>query len=213
MDANFWLQRWNKNQIGFHEEAPNRLLTEYWARLELPAASRVFLPLCGKTRDIGWLLGQGYRVVGAELSQDAVEQLFGSLGLTAQVSTAGALRRYDAGELTVFAGDFFELSAERLGPVDAIYDRAALVAMPEDMRAQYVEHLMQITACASQFLVCFEYDQALMDGPPFSVDASRITDYYGSAYELSQIVSKVVSGGLKGICPANEVAWVLRRPV
>ena len=66
MEAAFWHERWQRGEIGFHEAQPNALLTAFFERLTLPADSRVFVPLCGKTRDIPWLLSQGLRVAGAE---------------------------------------------------------------------------------------------------------------------------------------------------
>ena len=81
----------------------------------------------------------------------------------------GSHRRYSADGIDIFAGDIFEITADVLGPVDAVYDRAALVALPEGMRRRYAAHLAGITAVAPQLLVTFEYDQAEMDGPPFSI--------------------------------------------
>ena len=63
MEHDFWHDRWESNRIGFHESAPNPLLTEHFPALSVPNSGRVFVPLCGKTLDIGWLLSQGQRVV------------------------------------------------------------------------------------------------------------------------------------------------------
>jgi len=130
MQPEFWRQRWASNQIGFHESEVNPLLVAHFDALELSAGARLFLPLCGKTVDIDWLLSRGFQVAGAELSALAVSQLFERLGTTPAVIRVGALECHRAGGLTVFAGDIFDLSAEALGRVDAIYDRAALVALP-----------------------------------------------------------------------------------
>ena len=130
MTTDFWLQRWENNDIGFHQSEANPLLVKYFSALSLAVGSRVFLLLCGKTRDIGWLLANGYRVAGAELSEMAVEQLFADLGDTPEVSEADKLLLFQAPTVDIFVGDLFQLSDEMLGPVDAIYDRAALVALP-----------------------------------------------------------------------------------
>src|SRR5574337_951134 len=98
MDPNFWREKWAKGEIAFHQREANPLLVEHMARLELPPGSRVFLPLCGKTRDIAWLLSQGYRVCGAELVQTAVEQLFDELGM------APVMRERYAAHLTELTG-------------------------------------------------------------------------------------------------------------
>jgi len=210
VDSEFWHRRWQKNEIGFHQGAADALLVRHFKSLFGTEGSRVFVPLCGKTRDIGWLLAQGYRVAGAELSAIAVDQLFADLGLEPKKTQLGDLTRYSAESIDIFVGDIFELSRELLGPVDVIYDRAALVALPEAMRASYAAHLVALTATAPQFLLTFAYDQSQMDGPPFSVPGERVQAYYADHYELTHLASQDVSGGLKGRCAATETAWLLR---
>ena len=209
MDPNFWHKRWEKNEIGFHQSAVNVLLSDHFSGLSLPQTSRVFVPLCGKTRDIAWLLSQGHRVVGVELSKLAVEELFVDLGAAPKISVQGELLRYSAPGLEIFVGDIFELSGDLLGRVDTIYDRAALVAFPAEMRGRYGAHVAAITQLAPQFLICFEYDQAVMNGPPFSIDRQKVHDVYGAHYQIEPITNRDVAGGLKGKCPAQETVWHL----
>ena len=209
MDPNFWHKRWEKNEIGFHQSAVNVLLSDHFSGLSLPQTSCVFVPLCGKTRDIAWLLSQGHRVVGVELSKLAVEELFVDLGVAPKISVQGELLRYNAPGLEIFVGDIFELSGDLLGRVDAIYDRAALVAFPTEMRGRYGAHVAAITQLAPQFLICFEYDQAVMNGPPFSIDRQKVHDVYGAHYQIEPITNRDVAGGLKGKCPAQETVWHL----
>ena len=209
MDPNFWHKRWEKNEIGFHQSAVNVLLSDHFSGLSLPQTSRVFVPLCGKTRDIAWLLSQGHRVVGVELSKLAVEELFVDLGVAPKISVQGELLRYSAPGLEIFVGDIFEVSGDLLGRVDAIYDRAALVAFPTEMRGRYGAHVAAITQLAPQFLICFEYDQAVMNGPPFSIDRQKVHDVYGAHYQIEPITNRDVADGLKGKCPAQETVWHL----
>ncbi|MFG1361496.1 thiopurine S-methyltransferase [Xanthobacter pseudotagetidis] len=209
MDADFWHARWTANQIGFHEGKPNVHLEARLARLGLAADGRVFLPLCGKTRDIAWLLARGLRVAGAELSPLAVAQLFEELGVAPEISAAGPLELHRAPGLDVFVGDIFALSADRLGPVDAVYDRAALVALPPSMRPPYAAHLAALAARAPQLLVCFTYDQTQAEGPPFSVAAEEVEALYGAAYRLERLDNCPVPGGLRGKVPAKENVWLL----
>ena len=209
MDPYFWLQKWQIKDIAFHQAEANPLLVKCFKELSLEQGSRVFLPLCGKTLDIAWLLSNGYRVAGAELSEIAIEELFLELGMKPEVTEAGKLKHYTGNNIVVFVGDIFDLSATILGPVDAIYDRAALVALPEGMRRQYTSHLMQITNRAPQFVICFEYDQELMAGPPFSIDAKEVNQHYSGVYHLSCIENADVAGGLKGIYAAKENVWLL----
>jgi thiopurine S-methyltransferase len=210
MDVNFWHQKWALNEIAFHQSEANPLLLKYFNALALAQGSRVFLPLCGKTLDISWLLANGYRVVGAELSKIAIEQLFAQLAVEPEISRVGELEHYRAKNIDLFVGDLFDLSGTMLGPVDAIYDRAALVALPEAMRSRYTAHLTEMTSKAPQLLVCYEYDQSAMEGPPFSVSNEEVKRHYGHRYDLALLTSTDVPGGLKGKCAAKENVWLLQ---
>src|SRR5882757_3387758 len=210
MDTSFWQQKWERNEIAFHQKEANPLLVKYFTELSLEKGSSVFVPFCGKTLDIPWLLSNGYRVAGAELSEIAIRQLFTELGVEPKILGVGAVDRYSAENIEIFVGDIFDLSSETLGSIDAIYDRAALVALPEKMRHRYTAHLTEITDKAPQLLITFEYDQSAMEGPPFSVSKEEVNELYGASYDLTLIASTGVPGGLKGRCPAKENAWVLR---
>lgn len=130
MLQDFWLNRWEENRTGWHLSRANDNLIKHFSALKLKSGNRVFIPLCGKTLDIHWLLKQGFQVVGVELSELAVKQLFKNLELFPEVTQLGAFKSYHSDGLNVLVGDFFDLTATNLGPIDAIYDRAALVALP-----------------------------------------------------------------------------------
>lgn len=210
MEHNFWHNKWQKQEIGFHLAEVNPLLIQYFPSLSLQTAARVFLPLCGKTKDIHWLLARGYHVVGAELSQIAIDQLFAELALTPQINQLGKLLHYSAKNIDIFVGDIFELSPEVLQPVDAIYDRAALVALPPAMRQQYTTHLMHLTQTAPQLVVSLAYDQNLVDGPPFSVTDQEVHHHYQASYKLQLLSSIDTPDGLKGKYPLTEQVWLLQ---
>ena len=145
MRINFWHRRWETNDIGFHQEDGNRLFQSLFGPGYAQPGARVFLPFCGKTRDIAWLLDRGYRVAGNELVVSAVDQLFEELQVAPATTGQGALLHYRADNIDIFAGDMYVLDRETLGEVDIVYDRAALVALPDDMRSRYVEHLTAMT--------------------------------------------------------------------
>jgi thiopurine S-methyltransferase len=210
MEASFWHQKWERGETGFHESDTNPLLVKHFAKLGVQPGGRVFLPLCGKTRDIAWLLGQGHRVVGAELSALAIEELFRELALQPAISRVGKLIHYSASNIDVLVGDIFVVTADALGPVDAIYDRAALVALPDAVIANYATHLVQLTGAAPQLLVSLAYDQRLMAGPQFSVTEDEIRKHYERAYQVRCVEANAVAGGLKGKVAATESAWILR---
>jgi thiopurine S-methyltransferase len=211
MDEEFWHRKWASNEIGFHKNDVNPLLVTHFRALSLAQGSRLFLPLCGKTRDIHWLLAQGYRVSGAELSAIAIAQLFSELGVAPEIAVIDRVTRFSAAGIDIFVGDIFDLSRAELGAVDAIYDRAALIALPAPVRDRYADHLMAITGRAPQLLVTLDYDQSLIDGPPFSVDRAEIDRHYAQSYAVRHLASAEEPGGLKGKVPATEHVWLLTR--
>lgn len=214
MEKQFWEEKWQAQELGFHLPFVHPILKRNLAAFDLPAGATVFLPLCGKTLDIGWLLEQGLRVVGVELSELAVSQLFESLGVSPDVSPWGDGQVWRHGALTVFQGDVFALTADDLGDVAMVYDRAALVALPAAMRERYAAHLATVTAHAPQLLITFEYDQNRMDGPPFSVPAEDVERLYGSSHELECLSRKDVIDNQpafreRGLDRFEEIAWRL----
>jgi len=209
MDTSFWHNRWQTNQTGWHESAVNPLLIAHFPSLNMPPGGRVFVPLCGKSLDLGWLLSRGYAVAGAELSELAVTQLFTELGMEARISEVGTFKLFRGEKIDIFVGDIFDLSREILGPVDAVYDRAALVALPESMRGRYAAHLKAITVLAPQLVIGYEYDQTMVEGPPFSVTPDELHRHYSEGYTLTLLARVEVPGGLKGKCPATEHVWRL----
>ncbi|MEI7870810.1 MAG: thiopurine S-methyltransferase [Alphaproteobacteria bacterium] len=211
MDETFWHRKWERNEIAFHEREANPFLAMYFSNLFLAEGSRVFLPLCGKTLDVRWLLSHGYRVAGAELSEIAVEQLFSGLGVEPTITAIDQVSRYSSTNIDIFVGDIFSLSRDILGKVDAIYDRAALVALPQAMRDRYAAHLIGITDRAPQLLITYDYDQRLVDGPPFSVGHEEVGRQYQGSYDLKLLASADVKGGLKGKYAAAEHVWLLKK--
>lgn len=209
MEHEFWHQRWRDNEIGFHEGQPNDLLTKHFQKLQLGAGARIFMPLCGKSHDIHWLLQQGFKVSGAELSEIAVKQLFADLGVAPEIDQLRDLKKYRGPDLEIFVGDVFDLLPEFLGPIDALYDRAALVALPPAMRPEYAAQMIKLVHSAPQLLVSFDYDQSKQDGPPFSVPESEIRSLYHTAYEITLLESQELEGGLKGKVEAREQIWLM----
>lgn len=208
MQPEFWHQRWHDQAIGFHEPVPHALLVRHWRALALPAGARVFVPMCGKTLDIDRLLGHGHRVVGSELSPIAAEALFARLGLQPAITSSGSLQCWRAGAMELWVGDHFALAREQLGAVDAVYDRAALIAMPSELRGPYARQMDVLAAGAPQLLITLDYDQSRLKGPPFSVPEEELRSLYPQR-SLQRLESAPLEGGLKGQCPASENAWRL----
>jgi thiopurine S-methyltransferase len=177
MDAQFWLDRWTQQDIGFHQKSVHDLLERHWTKVSAPRGSPVLVPLCGKSLDMVWLAQQGHEIHGIELSQLAVEAFFVERGLSPQRigSDPASSNLYVAGSYSLLAGDFFAVDPNATRYVRAVYDRASLVALPPEMRAAYVRHLMALVPQGTPILlISLDYDQARMKGPPFSVSNAEI---------------------------------------
>ncbi|EKN45444.1 MULTISPECIES: thiopurine S-methyltransferase [Pseudomonas syringae group] len=188
MDAEFWRQRWTAGQIGFHQADVNQDLRKLWPELELEKGARVLVPLCGKSHDMSWLVEQGFQVVGVELSQTAVEGYFAEHRLEPQVTQRGGFTLYSAPGIDIWCGDFFALTAEDIGVCAAFYDRAAMIALPSDMRERYVRQLEQLMPPVCRgLLITLDYDQAELDGPPFSVSHEWLQAHVSAHWNVTRV--------------------------
>ncbi len=186
MELDFWHARWEAGQIGFHQDEVNRHLTEFWPKLDCAKGSKVFVPLAGKSLDILWLLGEGYKVVANELSETAVKAFFSENKLEATQSTDGEFEKWEMEDLTFYQGDFFDLDPEHLSDIHAVYDRASLIALPPEMRTVYASHLVDILPLGTKtLLVTLDYDQEEMSGPPFSVSAQEVDTLFSSSLSIT----------------------------
>lgn len=212
MEHEFWHERWGDGRIGFHEGRPNTFLERHLAALG--PARHVLVPLCGKAHDLAYLAQHGHAVLGVELSPIAAEAFFTEHGLEAERDTLGPYTRFRAGSITILAGDFFALTPALLaaaGGADALYDRAALVALPEAMRRDYVAHLRTLLGTGTPALVItFTYAQDLMEGPPFSVTPAELREHYAGA-DVSEVDSAMTDlGRLRQAGGAIERCYSIR---
>jgi thiopurine S-methyltransferase len=215
MDPSFWEQRWERSEIGFHQEQVNLHLRECWPRLALQRGATVFVPLCGKSNDLLWLRDQGYRVIGVELSPIAVEAFFAENHLPSTETDKGRYRCRQHGDLTLLCGDYFDLEPVDVAGVGAVYDRASLIALPEDMRPRYVTQLSSLLGDrVPVLLVTLEYPEGQMDGPPFSVDEEEVRALYGGRYAIERLTARDVLRDNphlreRGITALTEKAYLL----
>ncbi|ROM79517.1 thiopurine S-methyltransferase [Pseudomonas brassicacearum] len=194
MEPEFWHKRWSSNQIGFHLPEVNPYLQRFWPQLGLAQGSRVLVPLCGKTLDLLWLAHQGYSVLGVELSEKATVDFFLEHQLEPRVSEEGAFKVFRAGGIEIRCGDFFALGAQEVVGCTALYDRAALIALPVSMRERYAAHLQNILPECVGLLITLDYDQAQMPGPPFSVGDDEVRRLLGDAWRLEVLQEQDVLG-------------------
>jgi thiopurine S-methyltransferase len=208
-ENNLWLERWKNREIGFDQVEANSFMMKYFERLNLEKGVHVLVPLCGKSVDISWLLSEGYAVTGIELSETAVLELFEGLGITPSISKVGEVTLYSMDNLKIFVGDIFKVTEEMIGKVDAIYDRAALVALTLEWRIKYSRHLREITKNAPQLLVSIEYEQTSTLRSPYSVDADEILQVFSKYYSINLLAREEIVGGFKGKFKAFDTAWLL----
>lgn len=185
MKKDYWLERWEREETGFHQNEINPYLRQYWQELNLAHGSEVFVPLCGKSRDMLWLREQGHAVLGVEFSAMAVQAFFEENGYTSHHVTGEKFARCEAEGIRILCGDFFDLGKEDLVKTRAVYDRASLVALPPEMRVRYACHLLSILPPATQILlVTFDYPQPEMEGPPFAVSPDEVEALYQKYVEI-----------------------------
>jgi thiopurine S-methyltransferase len=192
MDLEFWIERWNRGQIGFHRDEINPALVQGFPQLGLETEGHILVPLCGKSRDLLYLQGLGYRVTGIELSPIAIRDFWMETGITPETRSAPPLTFTHGDGITLIEGDFFKVTPQDLDPPDAVYDRAALIAMPPELRSAYVDHLVTLAQGAPILLVTLEYDQTQMSGPPFAVLGAEIQQRFGKTHRIDVIHSQAV---------------------
>jgi thiopurine S-methyltransferase len=214
----FWLERWEREEIGFHQTQINTDLRRYWPRLNCPPAAPVFVPLCGKSRDMVWLRAQGHRVLGVELSEAAVRSFFAEQELQPARRRADRLECWEAGGYELYVGDFFNVGARQLAPVRGAYDRAALIALPAPLRRQYAQHLATILPPDCKLLLLtMDYPQEQMDGPPFAVPEPEVRALFAADFTVTLLATRDALQEeprfqQRGLTSRCEQAYLLARP-
>lgn len=188
MDPDFWRQRWQDRRIGFHQAEPTPLLQKHWAAAGAPAGGKVFVPLAGKSLDMLWLAARGHRVLGVELSPLAVAQFFDEHGLRPEIFETRYGVHHRAGGIELICGDAFALDEALLADCDAVFDRAALIALPSALRERYVAELhARMPAGCHGLLITLEYPQREKAGPPFSVPEAEVRERYGPQWTVERL--------------------------
>ncbi|MES0327038.1 MAG: thiopurine S-methyltransferase [Gammaproteobacteria bacterium] len=227
MQQDFWLERWQKGETGFHQEQLNPYLAHFYgdkgAPLEKRQALRVFVPLCGKSVDMLWLAQNGYEVLGIECSEIAVKDFFETQNLQYKIVEDKIFTRYisDAKEgqsrIEILQGDFFDLASGDLDDISDIYDRASMIALPEAMRLDYFKKMLGLQNEGMRtLLITLTYPQEEMNGPPFSVTENELNDLYAEKFKIDKLLGKdilVDEPGFqqRGLSALYETAYKLTR--
>lgn len=194
MEAGFWHERWEKGRLGFHQAEANARLAKYWPRLEIENDTAVFVPLCGKSVDMVWIRDQGHGVRGIELSPIAVKAFFDEANVSCTETRHGSLQRFAGSGYEIDCGDFFDLEASDLQEMHGVYDRAALIALPPEMRRRYAARMARILPRRAKILLLtIEYDESKMNGPPHSVTPAEVDSLFGAEFEIEILESTAPS--------------------
>jgi thiopurine S-methyltransferase len=217
LQPEFWHERWRMGQIGFHQSVVDCNLREYWTDLGLANNCRTFVPLCGKSLDLLWLRDRGHHVAGVELSAVALTSFCMEQGIPARRRVIHDFDIYETAQLQLFCGNFFSLTPQLLGPVTAVYDRAALMSWSPELRGSYVRHMTVLTSPGTQtLLVTMEYPQTQMTGPPFSVTTVDVNRFYARHHAIQLLARRDILASeprlrSRGLTQLHEVCYLLTR--
>ncbi len=190
MDSEFWIKSWTDGRTAFNQQQYHAKLTQYFPQLNPQPGQSVLVPLCGKTIDMLWLMNQGLHVHGVELYSGAVEDFFAENKMQpVQKNACADFAKYTHQNIRISCGDFFKLDTRET--FDFVYDRAALVALPESMRADYARMIKESLKTGGKYLlIVYEYDQSKMEDPPFSISKTEIERLYANAFDIQFIESE-----------------------
>jgi len=191
MQAEFWHQRWQAGEIGFHKNEYNAHMARFIDLLGIEQSGNILVPLCGKSLDMIWLRDQGFSVTGIEISPIAVADFFAENNIEHEITEHSWGKTYHSSRLNILCADFFDISPADLPHTDAVYDRASLIALPEAMRPDYVKHLSGlIPDTARSLLITLDYPQQEMDGPPFAVSEQEVNRLFAEEFIIEPIYSE-----------------------
>lgn len=187
MEQNFWVESWHEGgtKTSFHlrDVHPHAAMLADEGLLD---DATVLVPLCGKSVDLPFFATRARTVIGVELVPSAVTQFFADNDLTPAEDPPGV---FTAGNLVIRCADLFALTPADLGPLDLIYDRAALIAFPDHMRDRYVAKMIELTRPGDRYFInTLEYSP-LLPTPPFSVGPADIERYYGAHFDIDHLRS------------------------
>ena len=212
-----WLKFWENNETNWHGDNVTQELIEYFELFELEPRDKVFVPLCGKSLDMLYIMNQGFSVIGVEISEIGVRQFFNENNLTYKITKVDDFDLYSTENLEIYCGDFFALTSKHLNKVKSVFDRKSLIALEPEVRQKYVKHLNDIISVGARILlVTLQYPQHQMSGPPFSVNKSEVELLFSMTFESRELRSfNDIENGLKleraGVDFINNAAYCLRK--
>jgi thiopurine S-methyltransferase len=180
----FWEEKyWSKNLSPWHLKDVHKQLIEYEKELFPTKPARVLVPLCGKTVDLRFLYENGYEVVGVEGTELAIQEFFKEQNIEhtrSSYGSGGSMYQSTDKRLTILNTNFFTIEdPEYVGTFDAVWDRAAIVAVEPEHRVFFAAACKRLLKPIFRYLlVVTDYDQSLVQGPPYSVTSVEVDELY-----------------------------------
>ncbi len=201
MEPEYWISKWVDNQIGFHQDNIHPLLVKYWPLLKLNFESRVLVPLCGKSKDMVWLADQKHQVIGIELSNVAIESFFkeNHLKIENKIGDVSHSQNID-----LINADVFKISKKQTEKINAVYERGSLVALPQNIRTDYINYLKGLLDPGTLILlITLEYNEKMITPPPFSITRNDVYDLYSSWCDVNYL--ETIKSDVKGVAATESV--------
>ncbi|MTI14440.1 class I SAM-dependent methyltransferase [Sansalvadorimonas verongulae] len=182
-----WDNCWDQGFTPWQRPSWNPYLLRFFPLFDVAAETSVLVPLCGKSRDMEWLIRRGYRVVGLELSGLAIEEFFRERGLEYKKTNQYGYNLWRGPNIDIWEADMFALPDE-LTEATVLYDRGSLVALPPKLRESYVVKLKTIAPDLRCGLILgLEYDQSAIQGPPWSVSENVVSSLWGEGFNVKTL--------------------------
>ena len=185
MEKDFWLKKWIDNDIRFHQSSFHISLEKFGHRF---SKGTIFVPLCGKSLDMIYLVQKGHKVIGAELSLLACRDFFIENKIPFTEKKEAEFTIFSSSHVTLYGGDFFKLPSSIWDEITGVYDRAALIALPPDVRKKYAAEFSKAKNKLETLLIALQYDQSVTSGPPFSVPEEEVRELF-----KEQVIEKLSS--------------------
>lgn len=207
-----WKQSWNDGKTGFHLSNTNPSLEQY-AHL-FDEELTILVPLCGKTLDMHYLHHRNHAVIGIELVPQAIKSFFQEWGVVPKVHH----NRFSHERITVINSNIFAVQSQDIPTIDGIFDRAALVALPTNIRTQYATHLLSLLKDGGTLLlITYDMPRPQDLGPPFAVRQHDVPHLFkrASSVELLKEIHNTPQDEprliTRGIAWSKEHIWRIRK--
>ena len=117
-----------------------------------------------------------------------MEAFFQENNLNYQRTTIeNGMAKYQSGPITLYQGDFFQLTSGMMALCEGYFDRAALIALPIEMRQRYVDQMSGLLSKGAKgLLVTMDYPSEQVIGPPFNLKEDEIRRLYATQYEVDK---------------------------